>query len=261
MNDDVESLQGTWTISRLEMDGRTMPDSMVSGARVEVAGNRFTSIGMGAEYSGILELDPSKKPPQFDLKFDRGPEKGNVNRGIYQLEVDSWTICLNTTGGARPKAFKSPPGSGIAVEVLVRGATQPEAKTVDDASTLPPAGTASASELEGEWAMLSGVMDGNPMEESLLKWVKRVTHGNVTSVLAGPQVMLKAEFTHDPYATPKTIDYLNLAGSNKGKAQLGIYEMDGRILRIYMAAPGLPRPTAFDPSPGKGTTYTTWKRA
>jgi len=38
-------------------------------------------------------------------------------------------------------------------------------------------------------------MDGKPMEESMAKWVKRITSGNQTTVMAGPQMMLKVEFT------------------------------------------------------------------
>ena len=109
--------------------------------------------------------------------------------------------------------------------------------------------------------MVSGVMNGQPMDQSLVKWVKRVTHGNQTTVYAGPQVMLQVEFTSDASKSPKTIDYFNTAGTNKGKSQSGIYEFDGELLKFCIAGPGNARPTEFKSEPGDGRTLTVWKRA
>jgi len=109
--------------------------------------------------------------------------------------------------------------------------------------------------------MLSGVMDGKPMDASLVKWVKRVTQGNRTSVLAGPQTMLKVSFTFDPVSSPQTIDYLNLAGAHKGKNQMAIYKLEGDVLTVCAAAPGDARPAEFTSTAGDGRTLTAWKRA
>src|SRR5579872_5533506 len=124
---DLERLQGAWSISELEVDGQSTPPEMWGEARITIKGNRFTSSGMGADYEGTMELDPSARPPRLDMKFDAGPEKGNTNFGIYQLDADSWKLCLATRGDTRPKEFASTPGSGIAVETLVRG-TPPKSK-------------------------------------------------------------------------------------------------------------------------------------
>ena len=75
--------------------------------------------------------------------------------------------------------------------------------------------------------MVSAVIDGRPLAPDMVKWCKRVTHGNVTMVLAGPQSMLDATFTLDPSHSPRHIDYVNRSGKNKGKAQAGIYEIEG----------------------------------
>jgi uncharacterized protein (TIGR03067 family) len=109
--------------------------------------------------------------------------------------------------------------------------------------------------------MVSGVMDGVPMDNSMLQWVKRITHGNESAVVAGPQTMLKVEFTNDPSKSPKTIDYMNLFGANKGKSQLGIYEFEGEILKFCVAPPGKPRPAEFSSTRGDGRSFTTWKKA
>jgi uncharacterized protein (TIGR03067 family) len=121
MREDIELLQGTWSVKSLEIDEREMPTSMLANASILVEGNRFISLGMGAEYEGTLELGPSTTPAELNMKFDGGPEKGNVNRGIYELDGDTWKICIATTGSVRPTVFSSrPAGSGFVVELLAR---------------------------------------------------------------------------------------------------------------------------------------------
>lgn len=264
MRHDLDRLQGSWTVTALELDGQKTPASTLPNARIVIKGKRFTSTGMGAVYKGIVELDASKSPGHINMKFDAGPEKGNTNLGIYQLDGDHLKICLATRGNVRPSAFASSPGSGFAVETFARQ-NAPEARKakVRASKTAAPAtpNVMPATEFEGEWSMVSGIMDGRPMDQSLLKWVKRVTQGNQTTVYAGPQVMLKVEFTSDSSKSPKTIDYLNTAGSNKGRTQCGIYEYEGDLLKIHMSAPGAARPTEFKSKPGDGGTLTVWKRA
>jgi uncharacterized protein (TIGR03067 family) len=109
--------------------------------------------------------------------------------------------------------------------------------------------------------MVSAIMDGVPMDPSAVEWVKRITHGSETTVYAGPQVMMKMEFTSDASKAPKTIDYFNTAGSNKGKSQQGIYAFEGDLLKICVAAPGKLRPTQFQSDRGDGRTFTIWRRS
>ena len=263
MREDLELLQGTWSVSALAVDGQIMPEEMLTNARVVVKGGRFTSEGMGAVYKGTIELDTSTKPRQINMRFDAGPEKGNTNLGIYKLDGDTWKLCLATRGTIRPSRFASTPGSGFGLETLTRGervaAKKTKARSGKKATTSHSIMTA-ATEFEGEWRMVSGVMDGSPMEKSVVQWVKRVTAGNETTVYAGPQVLMKMSFTSDASKSPKTIEYVHTAGSNKGKTQQGIYEFVGDLMRICVAAPGAARPEEFQSTPGDGATFTEWKR-
>ena len=257
MKQDLDRLQGTWTIAALEMDGQ--PVGPIGDARIVIEGSRFTSTGMGAEYGGTISLDSSVSPSRIDMKFDSGPEKGNTNLGIYQLDGDSWKLCLATRGAVRPAKFVSPPDSGIALETLVRAKAAPKAPKARKGKAVAPGGPATV--FEGEWQMVSGVMNGVAMDASTVQWVKRVTRGNQTSVIAGPQTMLKVEFTFDPSTSPASIDYLNLHGASKGKRQQGIYRLEGDVLTVCTGAPGGARPNEFTSAKGEGRSLTVWKRA
>jgi uncharacterized protein (TIGR03067 family) len=120
MPQDIDLLQGFWAITSLSMEGQEMPSVMFANAGIEVKGDRFTSLGMGTQYEGALELNSSTNPRQLNMNFDAGPEKGNVNLCIYEIAGDIWKLCIATRGTVRPSAFISAPGSGIALETLHR---------------------------------------------------------------------------------------------------------------------------------------------
>lgn len=268
---DLDHLQGAWQISALEMDGQQIPADMIHGARIEIAGDRFTSTGMGAEYSGTIKLDSAAKPCEIDMKFTSGPEKGNVNLGIYELQKNGWRLCIAMRGGIRPTQFATELGSGFALETLTRAglevvARKPKHGNGRHAKSTPierptkSASTSKPTELEGEWQMVSGVMNGVAMDKSMTQWVKRITEGNISTVTAGPQTMLKVEFSIDAKQSPKFIDYVNLAGSLKGKKQAGIYSLERGVLTVCVAAPKSPRPAKFESKPGQNHTLTVWKK-
>jgi len=254
---DLEKLQGAWRIEALEMDGQEMPAENLAGARIVVNGFRFHTEGMGADYGGVLVLKDAGKLRHLDMKFETGPETGNTNLGIYEIKDDRWRICLATRGRVRPKTFASKPGSGIALETLVKHHPQKTEKA-NPVEAPEPVPSTTPTELEGDWSMLSGIVNGAPMEASMLQWVTRSTRGNIAKVTAGPQTMVHVQFTHDP--TAGTIDYTNLSGSAKGKKQLGVYKLEGDVLTVSMAAAGAPRPTGFSAVKGDGRTVTVWKR-
>ena len=116
------------------------------------------------------------------------------------------------------------------------------------------------AQLQGEWSMVSGSADGQPMSDELRKLMKRVCKGDeATRTMAG-QVYFKAKITIDPSKKPKTMGYQMTEVFTKGKTQLGIYESEGYTFRSCFSAPGDPRPTDFTTKPGDKRTMTVWKR-
>ena len=115
------------------------------------------------------------------------------------------------------------------------------------------------SQLQGEWTMVSGSADGQPMPEGMRKQMKRICKGDELTVMMGDRTYFKAKITLDPSKKPKTIDYQMLEGPSKGKQQLGIYELDGDSFKSCFGKPGDERPTDF--KAGDGLTLSEWKRA
>jgi len=115
------------------------------------------------------------------------------------------------------------------------------------------------AQLQGEWSMVSGSADGQPMPDLLLKQMKRVCKGDEAAVTMAGQIYIKAKVTIDPSKKPKTIDYQMTDGFTKGKKQLGIYEVVGESFKSCFGKPGAERPTDFTSKPGDGRTLSVWK--
>jgi uncharacterized protein (TIGR03067 family) len=248
MKSDPEKLQGTWQMIAFEMDGQSVPPG---SATIVIEGNNFTSLSMGAQYEGTMVVDSTTTPKTFDVKFHKGPHKGETSLGIYELDGDTWRICIGLTGVKRPTKFAAEPGSGHALETLTRaaaGAAPPRAAT----GRAEPAGEP-VVELEGEWFMLSCFQDGKPMDAKICASARRVFHGSQTTMFAFDQIYMKSRFTVDRAATPSAIDYLDTS-------QLGIYEVDGERLRTSFAAACQSRPGDFTAAPGDGRTVSEWTR-
>jgi len=250
MKPDLRTLQGTWNIVSLEMDAQSMP---TGDASITVKGSRFTTTAMGGEYSGSLEVDESASPKSFDLRFDSGPENGNTSYGIYELEADTWKICLTLRGGTRPRKFATRPGSGLALETLKRAA-KGKVKAKSPAAEL--AGEP-APELAGEWSMVSAIMSGKPLDPEYVKIGKRIATAGELQVKIGPQTVLKAAYAVDRSTTPPQINYR----LSDGRVQAGIWEFDGTLLKTCFASPGQPRPVELASASGDGRTFSVWQRA
>jgi uncharacterized protein (TIGR03067 family) len=261
MKSKLRELQGVWHVAVVEIEGRSMP---AGGAQIVVMGDNFTSLGMGATYEGKFVLDVSTSPFAIDMSFTAGPEKGNTNRGIFELAGDTWRLCLNMTGGQRPNEFATRPNSGLALETLQRAKARARIKATKTPQPAEPIAADFPSEpvpeLEGEWAMVSCAYDGEQLEPSFVSSCRRIAKGNETATFMGKQLLMKARFRVDRSKQPNTIDYLLTAGPAAGQTQLGIFDLKGGKLTVSFSNPGMPRPADFSFTRGDGHTVTAWRR-
>jgi uncharacterized protein (TIGR03067 family) len=115
-------LQGAWTATQAERDGRTADD--VVGHRLAFAGNRFRILSKDGKilFTGTVRLDPSAKPASIDFEHAEGTLKGKAWKGIYALEGDTLRICDNAPNvdKGRPTAFEAKSGSGYVLITFKR---------------------------------------------------------------------------------------------------------------------------------------------
>jgi uncharacterized protein (TIGR03067 family) len=117
---ELDKFQGTWTIESLELEGKKQPEDASKGFKLVIKGDQFTSSQGDLVYKGYFKVDVGKKPKTIDITFTEGPEKGKTIVGIYELEGDTYKVCLNMNDKDRPKEFVSKEGSGHVLEVLKR---------------------------------------------------------------------------------------------------------------------------------------------
>lgn len=124
----------------------------------------------------------------------------------------------------------------------------------------PPAKKQEMDRLRGTFVMVTGLADGQMMPPAMINSMKRVAEGGVTTVTMAGQLYMKANFSINASATPKTIDYDMTGGFTAGRKQLGIYRTSGDTVWFCFGYPGNARPTAFESRPGTNVTCSTWKR-
>lgn len=112
-----------------------------------------------------------------------------------------------------------------------------------------------ASELEGEWAMVSGSFDGVPLDESLVDSGRRIVEGCDVTVMFGDSIHSKGRYTVDRSLTPDGIDI-----HSGRKVQRGIFEVSGKLLRLSIAGIGRERPRDFSSNIGDRRTVVVWRK-
>jgi len=106
------SIVGVWIREKLTAGGK---DESELGA-----GARFTFTEDGKflmkqkdrdeREEGKYKVDPKKDPAEIEFEGRRG-KKDSPILGIYKLDGDSLTLCINGGENARPTKFESPEGS------------------------------------------------------------------------------------------------------------------------------------------------------
>jgi uncharacterized protein (TIGR03067 family) len=117
-----KKLQGTWTATKAERDGKAADD--VVGNRLSFNGNRFRILSKDDKplYAGTVRVDPSVKPAAIDFDHTDGALKGKAWKGIYVLDGDTLMTCDNAPNldKRRPAAFEAKSGSGYVLITFKR---------------------------------------------------------------------------------------------------------------------------------------------
>jgi uncharacterized protein (TIGR03067 family) len=120
--DDLEQLQGTWKVERIELAGQAMPANAVGELRMVFEGNSLTMMmDKNMREKGRFALVEGE-PPGIDIE-EPGGAGNRIVKGIYRLEEDTLTICSEEGGGrqgVRPKSFETKGNERVVLIVLKR---------------------------------------------------------------------------------------------------------------------------------------------
>ena len=112
--------------------------------------------------------------------------------------------------------------------------------------------------LQGEWAMVSHVADGE-LDEALVGAV-RVVDGKEFVMKRNDRVLRGARIKIDATKQPKWIDITFTQGPEKGKVRQGIYVLVGDTQQICYGELNGKRPAQFVSNPGTGHRLVVFKR-
>jgi uncharacterized protein (TIGR03067 family) len=115
---ELKKFEGTWVIESLEVDGQKQPADLFKGVKLTCKDDTFTYVDPMGTHKGTFKVDIAKKPKHIDITFTDGPEKGNTIKGIYEIDGDTYKVCIPMGGKERPTEFTSKGGNGL--EVLKR---------------------------------------------------------------------------------------------------------------------------------------------
>lgn len=112
---------------------------------------------------------------------------------------------------------------------------------------------------------LAGTWLGTAAEESGEKVQRagdlKVVFSNMELTFTdGKKTVMKGTFTVDTTGKPKAIDLKIASGQFEGQTVKGVYDLDGDVLKICFALPGLGRPKAVATTPGDGAVFLACQR-
>jgi uncharacterized protein (TIGR03067 family) len=270
--DQLRALEGIWAFARLEIDGNAMPASALTASRLLIDGDRFRTESPEANYEGVFNINVEAQPHEIDIEFVEGPEAGNWNFGIFRLDGDQLELCLDMNGKPRPDKFATSSGSGHAFETLKRTShSRPEDVTggtasapqqtspIQNPSEFEFVESPTLTRLQGQWAAVKIVRDGQELPAMILRTALRTATKNEIKISIGGQTMIHALVRLDEKTDPMHVDYYNIGGACKGAIQHGLLKWVGEEAYFCMAAPGQARPTDFACPHGNERTLSQWR--
>jgi uncharacterized protein (TIGR03067 family) len=250
--DDVEPLQGGWTMVLVFRNGEEVPADQAKSGELIVEDQEYRARLGELAVTATIKLDSSKAPKEIDLTFTSGEQKGKTVKGIFKIAGDDLTICRGLSENeARPSEFAAPVNSGLLLVTWKRSKTivSAKAKAVEE----------ELKRFEATWRFVEIEVNGQKVPEKAFEKDTLILNGRRFASFVGGK-LVHGDFKIDPLAKPKTIDIIFTEGPGKGHSQKGIYELDGDTQKICIAMPDQPRPTEFVTKADSGCIIEILKR-
>jgi uncharacterized protein (TIGR03067 family) len=114
---DLESIQGTWVMEALEVNGMDVAAEKLNGAVLTIKGDRY-ELKLKDKVINVftLKLHPGKSPKELDMTAQEGANKDKVHRGIYKIENGKFIFARGLEPEQdRPTEFATWPGTNCFV--------------------------------------------------------------------------------------------------------------------------------------------------
>lgn len=115
-----ESLDGEWTLSSGEVNGKVLSEKQLEGGKLTIKGDQYSVTVDGKTSKGVQKLDAKPKLKTIDIKDSSGPNKDKPYEGIYEIKGDEFRVVFAATGKPRPSKFSTSPDSGHWMHVWKR---------------------------------------------------------------------------------------------------------------------------------------------
>jgi len=133
--------------------------------------------------------------------------------------------------------------------------------TLGLAAAAPPAADDGES-IKGDWSAVSLTHNGQVTADIFVKAMSATFDGKGYVNRQRDAVAVEGTYTLSPEKSPKQIDFTIETGADKGKTQLGIYEIDGDRLKLCIARAGdAERPKAMGGKTDSDGMLITLRRA
>jgi uncharacterized protein (TIGR03067 family) len=118
---ELKLMQGEWTFTAKTNDGEEFPADVLKLVRLTIDGDMFrvTSEGKVVQ-EGVVTVDAAHSPKAFDVTVTGGGDKGSKWVGVYKMDGETLTFCVDPSGKKRPTEFKAEKGTGHFLNVHTR---------------------------------------------------------------------------------------------------------------------------------------------
>lgn len=114
---DLKTLQGTWVIAAMEVNGMDVPANKLEGTVLTIKNDRYMiKIKDKAINTAVIELDPKKNPKELNMTPQEGAGKDKLHKAIYKIEGDTFKMARGLNAEQeRPDQFATWPGTNYFV--------------------------------------------------------------------------------------------------------------------------------------------------
>ena len=115
-------------------------------------------------------------------------------------------------------------------------------------------------DLTGIYRCLSAVIDGKPLDPSIVEQLQLTLDGELYRTAKGPQTLFEGRFHVDETKAPWEIDITAVDGPFAGRSALGLVQNEPDKVTLCHTMPGQSRPSEFSSAAGSGAQLVVWQR-